>query len=34
MKISTARLLLREYVEQDAQAFLAYQSDSRALDNS
>jgi RimJ/RimL family protein N-acetyltransferase len=30
MKIRTARLLLREYVEQDAQAFLAYQSDPRA----
>lgn len=30
MEISTARLLLREYVDQDVQAFLAYHSDPRA----
>jgi RimJ/RimL family protein N-acetyltransferase len=30
MEISTTRLLLREYVDEDAPAFLAYQSDPRA----
>lgn len=30
MEISTARLLLREYVEQDTQAFLTYHSNPRA----
>jgi RimJ/RimL family protein N-acetyltransferase len=30
MEIGTARLLLREYVDRDAAAFLAYQSDPRA----
>jgi RimJ/RimL family protein N-acetyltransferase len=30
MEIGTARLLLREYVERDAAAFLAYHSDPRA----
>ena len=30
MEITTARLLLREYVDEDAAAFLAYQADPRA----